>query len=201
MQSTDYVKESLNDHPQGKDFLSKIMSEIAKQGSSVVHHAQGHHAMIPSTTTSMTTTLWMIRKVWNHYRIGTVDEVQHYIKSKLASSSSYSSLPVTDLTSDDTTDTTTATNTTDINAPEKADALVTNESKQVMSLATFQILLNDMTDYCMQDLREGGKRYVKVLQYVEAYYRTPNKKQYLTFSEYTHIIEDIITIVRQPPIR
>lgn len=160
MQSADYVRSALEQHPTGVRFLTSVFAEM------------------PSSPQQWK---WVHRKLWQHYRIGTVDEVQFYLKNR-ASLQTGSSSSDSELNSAD---------------PEDAE-YVGNESKQVIAAETFRSILEDVADYFLRDLDSTNPRALKIGELLSAQ-EVDAKLQdgsYVSFNAFGRLVEKFVNAVK-----
>lgn len=196
MQSIDYVKASLEAFPQGQDFLSTVLTELKwKSPSQSPHHSDptagiaaskhslSHSASLSHFHNDATSVLWIVRQIWNHYRIGTMAEAQY----ALSSSPDKEHLPALALSS-----------------YMNHLSVIATESKQVMKKESFLILLADVIDYYHRDIPSGAsssavaqsERAQALLQYLVRI-QEEHSHAFVTFPSFLTILLDVIGVIHQ----
>jgi hypothetical protein len=197
MQSTDYVKKSLETFHQGQDFLGNhILTElkiksIAKQPSpshpphhniphptpiSEISHQQLHYHHSECFHNDQTSLLWVMRKLWSHYRLGTLDELQASSTSSTSSSSSSST-------------------TTIPSRQHSLGSLIANETKQYINKESFYILLGDIIDYYFRDMNPSNDKQQQVMNYLMNIKSKYVKEKNINFNNFVTIVLDLITLI------
>jgi hypothetical protein len=194
MQSTDYVKKSLETFHQGQDYLgNNILTEI-KVKSKVKQHPPSHppHHNIPHPIpisesshsqlhyhhsecfhNDQTSLLWVMRKLWSHYRLGTLDELQ--ASSTIASSSSSSSSLS--------------------QQQHSLGSLIANETKQYINKESFYILLGDIIDYYFRDMNPSNDKQQQVMNYLMSVKAKHAKEKNIIFSNFVTMVLDLISLI------
>ena len=205
MQSMEYVKASLESFPQGQDFLATVLTELKlktktssdNSSSTASHHHsqqqqqqrqddshsshsfpnlhQSHYH--PHFHNDANSLLWVIRKIWNHYRLGTMAEVQYALSSSATSLSPSSS----------------------VSSALNPITLVASESKQVMQKETFMILLADVMDYYFRDLHPDEEKQSRIIQTMRAFedIDQQNHQDFIPFSVFISRLLDLIMMIHQ----
>ena len=124
MQSIEYVKTSLEKHTQGKELLRKLLADVKAR-----HDSEDYIN-------------WTIRKLWQEYRIGTVDEVQYYLTWKTKHSLNLASEGFD-------------------------DQLVAGERKQAMHIESFRAFCTDLADLLLADMSTSNPKSKEILKYMK----------------------------------
>ncbi len=170
MQSTDYVKAALEAFPQGQDFLATVLTELKIRSKQDRHvsssHLQGSaHPHFHNDHNSM---LWVLRKVWSHYRLGTVGELKAALTM---TSNSEGSLNISNLS-------------------------LAAENKQTMERDTFLIMLGDVVDYYFRDM-QGNELKQKMIIDALSQIQNKHKGEYISFSHYVSTVLELIELIHR----
>jgi hypothetical protein len=194
MQSTDYVKASLESHPQGQEFLGTVLPELTMNPSSssssgtAHHHHQiitdhhqlkhihgiSHETHFQHYQNDSTSLLWVMKKIWGHYRLGTVDEQQNgktdspVSTEKDRDTGSFSSSPL---------------------------KLIANECKEVISRETFFILLADIIDYYFKDMSVTEKKQQLIMNYLLNLQKYHSEEKFIAFQSFLSSVLDLIQLI------
>lgn len=199
MQSTEYVKTAMISHRQGTRFLRRTLTELPLQGYRVPRNLDVGERRIaldtvepPKTPTKNkheATWRWVMRNLWYHYRIGTVDEVQHYLRSKIMSSRSSSSISSFGLRDNDN-----VTSSEDTLGNAEGSALGI-ESKQVIATETFRAMLEDIADFFLQDFEDNDPRAIKIGEYLTKVESNQDIRAgaYIDFATFSAMTEEFVT--------
>jgi hypothetical protein len=198
MQSTDYVKASLESHPLGQEFLGAVLPELTMNSSSSSGTAHYHHQSITDHhqlkhvhgishethfqhyQNDSTSLLWVLKKVWGHYRLGTVDEQQNGLADKTDSEET----PVSTEKDRDTGSFS--------SSPPK---LIANECKEVISRETFFILLADIIDYYFKDMSVTEKKQQLIMNYLLNLQKYHSEEKFIAFHCFLSSVLDLIQLI------
>lgn len=181
MQSTSYVRQSLETFPQGQDFLATVLGELKlkkskEEGGQSCPYQNPHPSLLTAPaaihqhhlnhfTNDESSMIWVMKKIWNHYRIGTIEELQKTVSVH----------PSTEATA-------------------FSDSSSISENLQFMKKETVFIMLVDIADYYVRDVHLSDAKQASIKEYIDKF-QTSFKEPFVSFSQYTSIVLNLIRCI------
>jgi hypothetical protein len=175
IQSVEYVRKAMETHHISfaqasnymflrtliDDFLREFHHHHHSSNSNNSHELTSQHGIISENQWQ-----WMMKRLWIHYRIGTIDEIQHALTSSQSNNHN--------------------------NNPEFDGMMVGTEVKQVILRESLLIMCKDIVDYFLHDLLDEDlitQHYELLLIKVQ----TIDSNSYISYIQASYLLKDLIT--------